>query len=480
MRGLSVTAKAVLPYYDALWMRPEQHLPEHGWRTCGFTGGRGLGKSRTIARWITARVRAGKESQIALMAPSEARVLRVQIKALIDYAPPWFKPVIFNKVCLRWPNGVEAIGVSPGSKAVRGDNLSLAWATEIVDWSPGPREDALSNMMLATRKGEARMVWDSTAKGRNEVRTALEELNAADPAQHVIVPGTTFDNPIYASDYLRSAWVQLPGVRRDEELFGISFREAAGAMWKQASFDRTRVAECPALDWICVAVDPAISTHKSSDETGIMVGGRSRDGHAYCTHDLSGTHDAGVMADLAIDHADPRKPGPQRGRMVVERKHVGHMVSEVMKGRAESRQLRTRVLGPNEPWPPFDRTCIFIREQNTNLSKGTRAEGPASETELGRVHLVDPGFPDAPRFADLETECTTYVDGATTRSPNRLDAFAYLILELRELRLDSPPDRAADFEQLQKLQAAMGARSVTPPLFASAGLTLPSKRTLGL
>jgi hypothetical protein len=157
----------------------------------------------------------------------------------------------------------------------------------------------------------------------------------------------------------------------------------------------------------------------------------------------------------------------------------------VIRARAESRGLKVRVLERNEPWPAFASDTIYIREQNTNLSKGTRAEGPAAETDAGRAHLVDPN-PDEPRFSDLERECTTYVPGVTKRSPNRLDAFAYLLIELRELKLDAPANHAADAANAVALNAAVQAQLAGRPATAAqaaqrlaGGLTIAGRR-LGL
>jgi|GEM_PF-844757 len=488
IESLSDAELAVLPWCFDLWLRPEQHVPSHRWRTCGYTGGRGFGKTTPIARYINERVMSGKETHVALMAPTEARVAEVQFASLIEYAEPWQRPEPLGKLGLRWPNGVEAIGFTPEREGrSRGGNFSLSWCTEIVDWKAGSRLDAFKNLYTATRVGEERLIWDSTAKGRNEVRALLEEWHDADPVQHVIAPGTMFDNQGLSTQYLRSQWVSYAGVRREEELMGASFRESAGALWTQAMIDNSRVESAPDFDQIMVTIDPATSTYDTADETGLCVGGRGRtDKHAYAFADLSGKHTSREWADLGIKHADPRIPGPRRGRIGVERKRIGDAAAEVLKSRAETAGLRVRVLGREEPWPAFDPGCLFIREYSPQESKGSRADGPAAETDAGRAHLVDPD-PKAPRFADLEKELTTYVPGVTKRSPNRLDAFAYLVIELRELRLDSPPDHSRDAATAARLhgelQAALrtgsapGALRGAPGL--AAGLTARGGRRLG-
>ncbi len=456
--SLSSAELAVLPYVFDVWARPEQHIPTRHWRTCGLDGGRGFGKGYVLGRFVNDRVMAGLESRVALAAPTDDRVEEVQRVALIEYAEPWQRPERKGKGLI-WPNGVEAIAFSSDApERGRGDNVSLLWCTEIVAWKPHSREAFFNNLYTACRVGEARVVWDSTAKGRNEVRAKLEMMHELDPEQHVIIHGTMFDNPLLSTAYLRSQWLLYPpGVRRDEELFGKSFREAGGALWKQIYFDRSRVKEAPGLEWLMVTVDPATSQDESADETGIVRGGRAKDGHVYVTDDRSGKYAPEDWGDIAVELANPSRPGA--GRIGIERKRIGDQAAFVLKSRAENRKWRTRVIGRDEPWPAWDPGCIFIREYNTNDSKGTRADGPAVETEAGRVHLVEPD-PDAekPIFAELEKECVTYVPGVTVRSPNRLDAFAYLVAELRELKLDSPKDHGRDAKAAEAANAALQER----------------------
>jgi phage terminase large subunit-like protein len=457
---LSAAELAVLLHSFEVWLRPEQWIPTHRWITCGLDGGRGWGKSLACARYVNARVMAGLERHVALMAPTEARTQAVQVRSLIDYSEPGQAPVLFTRdkeSGLRWPNGVEAVFFTPEAPGrSRSENISLTWLTELVDWKPSTREEAFANISTATRVGEARLLWDSTAKGRNEVRAKLAEWHEQDPVQHVVIPGTMFDNPLLSTQYLRKEWQSRTGVRREEECMGASFQQSAGASWKQEYFDRTRVAEAPEFEWFMVCVDPATSTHETSDETGILAGGHAKNGHAYATDDRSGTYGPTEWGDIAVELAHPRRKGA--GRIGIERKKIGDNAAFVIKSRAENAGLRTIMISKDEPWPPWDPTCIYVREYNPQESKGTRAEGPAAETDAGRVHLVDPEPSEAPRFADLEKECTTYVPGETKRSPNRLDAFAYLVTELRELREDSPPDHARDVQVAAQMQTALDER----------------------
>ena len=50
-----------------------------------------------------------------------------------------------------------------------------------------------------------------------------------------------------------------------------------------------------------MAIDPAMSSHEGSDETGIIVAGRGRDGCGYVLDDLSGRYSPQGWGKVAID-----------------------------------------------------------------------------------------------------------------------------------------------------------------------------------
>ncbi len=449
--SLTPAEAAVLPWTYGLWLRPEQHLPAHQWRTCGMSGGRGWGKSLTASVEINGRVERGEEKHVLLMAPTEERVELAQIRPLIEAAPPWFKPERYRGG-LRWPNGVRALTFTPEAPGrTRGENATLSWCSELVDWKHGTRSEAWDNLATATRSPNAfgrepQIIWDSTSKGRNDLLSKLHAACDADPVTHVRIEGQIFDNQLLTLQYLRAEWERYSGVRREEELFGRRFNESSGASFRQAWLDRTRVTEAPEFESQIVSVDPAQSQNEGSDETGIVRLARARDGHVYVVADETGKYSPEDWADRAVRGADPRNGGG--GRVSVERNHLGDAAASLIRSRATNASLQVRVLGKDEPWPPFDKRCIFIREQWARESKGTRAEGPAAETEAGRVHLVGD-------FPELETELTTFVPDSGVRSPNRFDAFVYGVIELRELRTDAKPDRREDVAVATVAQAKL-------------------------
>jgi phage terminase large subunit-like protein len=362
------------------------------------------------------------------MGPTEDRVYEVQVQSLLDYAPPWFKPVE-TKGGLVWPNGVRAVVFSAGAPdGPRSENISTAWCCELVAWPESTRKDAFDNLAMATRVGRAQIIWDSTSKGHNDLLAHLRAQNARDPRAFPIVGGTSFDNVLIDYKTLRLWWSLQSGVRRREELFGEHFDEAEGALWKQSWLNRTRVTEAPPSEWEVICVDGATLKDSKSktgkvDQFGIVRGGRSKAGHAYILEDLSDHYSPAEWGDVVVSRC------PRGGRVVVETNHVGDNAAYVIQSRADSKGLRVQVIGKDDPWPPLDAKVIHVREVFSRDGKYARADGPAAETEAGRVHLVG-------EFPDLEKELTTWVPGAT-RSPNRLDALAFCVTELRELGLES-------------------------------------------
>lgn len=428
--------RLVLPYLDDLWLRPEQRLPAHDWRYCGYIAGRGFGKSHAIASEINRRVREGEAKHVALMAPTGERVEQVQIQFLIHSSPPWFKPERYLGGLL-WPNGVQAVAFTPEAPGrSRSENIELAWLCEIVDWQSTTRKEAFDNITTATRVGRAQVIWDTTSKGKNDVIQHLLDLHDADPVNYPIVRGSTFDNPLLSRKYLAAECRKYVGRRYEEEILGKVFSESAGALWQQAWLDEHRRHEMIARPSLrIVGLDPALSTHSQSDETGIVVASRDAAVHAYLEKDLTGKYPPEVWGDLVVrECADGGAAG-----VVIERNHLGDNGTFVLRSRAKERGMQVRVLRKEDTFPARTPGVIYVREVVAASSKSSRASGPAAETEAGRVHCVGV-------LPELEYEFTTYEPG-DRKSPNRYDAATYALIELLGLAEEAKPDPKGNVQQ---------------------------------
>jgi len=443
---LSDVDLALLAYSPEMTLRPEQRVPrDRGWRSQGFLSGRGWGKTFGIACEMNRRVAAGECVAPAIIAPTADRVRDVQVSALLATAPAWCQCEEYRGG-VRWANGVVA---SPRTAEVErpssGDNFDLTWMTEIVRWSPSTRRAAFDDITTATRIGTAQYLWDTTSSGKNDVILLLLEQSAANPREHRVTRGTMFENPLLSAAYLRDEVRKYGrGTRRyDEEILGLVFTEAAGALWKQDWIDTYRVSARPLSPVVCViGLDPALSGDESADEVGIAKAYRDAAGHVYL-EDLSDKMSPEDYATIIVRECQRDASG-----VVVERNHVGQHARDLIRVHAKLAGMRVELLpDPKRAFPPRRPGTIYVREVVSHTNKETRATPVAALAKAGEVHHVG-------TLARLEHEMTTWEPG-TRRSPNRLDAAVFAVTEVAGVTRDVPRDVRRDVAAAAKAQALL-------------------------
>jgi phage terminase large subunit-like protein len=93
--------------------RPNQ-LPPLGdwWQIWLLPAGRGFGKTRTLAEWVSEQAASGQASRVALVAATAADARDVLVEGesgILAVAPPQFQPIYEpSKRRLTWPNGAIA------------------------------------------------------------------------------------------------------------------------------------------------------------------------------------------------------------------------------------------------------------------------------------------------------------------------------------------------------------------------------------
>jgi phage terminase large subunit-like protein len=152
------------------------------------------------------------------------------------------------------------------------------------------------------------------------------------------------------------------------------------------------------LTRIVIGIDPAGSSNKNSDETGIIVAGIDRARIGYVLADLSGKYSPDAWARRAIGAYHSWKAD----RIVAEKNFGGDMVEATL------RSLDRRVP---------------IRMVVASRGKAIRAEPIAAFYEQMRVkHL--------PGLTKLEDQLAEWDPMASGGSPDRLDACVYTLTEL--------------------------------------------------
>lgn len=380
--------------------RPEQLPPDGDWLTWAFIAGRGAGKTRSAAEWVTDQARNHPKWRIALVGRTPADVRDVMIEGdsgLISVAPPDFRPTYEpTKRRLTWPNGTIATAFSAEVPSqLRGPQHHAAWADEPASWTDARKGDVLdtawNNLMLGLRLGKSpRCVFTTTPKANRLVKDVLSRRST------VATRGTTYDNlDNLAPSYREQVLAAYEGTRIGrQELMGELLEDVEGALWTAAMIDT--VDQHPDLQRVVVGVDPS-GSHEDGDEQGIVVAGLGVDGIYYVLADRScrlTPHGWGTRAVTAFREFDA-------DRIVAERNFGGDMVESTIRNISRD---------------------VPVNMVSASRGKVQRAEPVAALYEQHRVKHVGP-------LAKLEDQMTSWTP-ADGGSPDRLDALVWAITEL--------------------------------------------------
>ncbi len=378
--------------------RPEQLPPSGDWRIWLLLGGRGSGKTRAAAEWVTAEVMAGRARAVAVVGRTAADVRDVMVEGpsgLLTIAPGWFRPTYEpSKRRLTWPNGAQAALFSAEEPdLLRGPQHDVAWADEAAAWERG--QETWDNLMLTLRLGgDPRCVVSTTPRPI----PLIKDLVSRQGGDVAVTKMRTLDNAAnLAPAFLQDIVARYQGTWLGrQELDAEVLTEAPGALWTRDMLEQTRVERAPDLLRVVVGVDPAVTSGESSDSTGIVVAGVGTDGEFYVLEDASCKATPDQWA--------------RRAASAFERHQADRIVAEVNNG-GDMVELVIRTAAPTIPY------------EKTHASRGklTRAEPISALFEQGRAHLVG-------RFPQLEDQLCTYVPGQP--SPDRLDAMVWAVTSL--------------------------------------------------
>jgi PBSX family phage terminase large subunit len=169
--------------------------------------------------------------------------------------------------------------------------------------------------------------------------------------------------------------------------------DAEGLLWNRAIIEQCRITKKPTLILIVVAVDPATTKTMDSDETGIVVVGKSDSGNLYVLEDLSGKYSPNEWANVVASAVKRWKADS----IVAEKNQGGDMVKTVIR--------------------QFDKKTM-VKLVTATKGKYTRAEPIYSLYEQNKVYHVG-------NFAILERQMVTFNPESNTESPDRVDALVW-------------------------------------------------------
>lgn len=390
--------------------------------------GRGWGKTRVGAEDMAQYARKNPGCRIALVGATLDDVRKTMVEGesgLLQVLHPselrggsidtgWNRTT-----CELWlANGAKMQGFSAEKpNRLRGPQHHRAWCDELAAWEN--MQDTWDMLMFGLRLGVLPQVVITTTPRPKKLL-----IDIRDRLTTVITRGNMYEN---AANLAPAALAELKkkyeGTRLgSQELMGELIEEVEGALWSRALIDADRhpalraEQEPAALGFLMfcsrvgVAVDPAVTNTPDSDETGIVVAGKTRPGqscpickkpdarHALVFADRSGRFSVATWAN--------------RTKTAYETFSADCVVGEVNQGQDLVEQ-NILLADPNIPF-------IGVHAKR---GKNLRAQPVSMLYEQHKVHHIG-------TFHDLEDQMCTWDPEESDDSPDRLDALVYVLTEL--------------------------------------------------
>lgn len=388
--------------------RAKQLTPQGDWNIWLILAGRGWGKTRTGATDALLYALRNPESQVAIVTPTFGDLRRVAFEGPSGILKMLPKDALlrgrgqgYNASAseIRLYNGSKIMGFSASEPdRLRGPQFHRAWCDELAAWRYPQTFDQL---MFGLRLGhKPQCIITTTPKPTPIIRTLMGRDDC------IITTGSTFEN----SDNLAASTLIMLKAKYEgttlgrQELYAEVIDATEGALWTPRLIEdkRIRVLEENKITNVLVALDPAVTSGDSADETGIVVVGKDANNEYYVLEDKSGKYKPDQWGRVAIDlyyqwDAD---------RIVAEVNNGGDLVKGLI-----------RNLDPEARY----------KSVHATRGKMVRAEPVAALYEQGRVHHVGV-------FPELETQMCTYTGDRPKPSPDRLDALVWGLSEISKSR----------------------------------------------
>ena len=389
------------------WAHPGQLPESDDWRVWVLLAGRGFGKTRAGAEWVSSFARTNPDASIALVGanPQEAREVMVEGRSgLLAVA----RQAEREKMCwepsrrrLTFASGARAFLYSAANpESLRGPEHHIAWCDELAKWRRG--QCAWDNLRLGLRLGEIPRALVTTTPRPVPLLKRLLSLEGT-----VLTGGASRANPHLPDDFIAAVEAVHKGTRFGrQELEGALLDDVEGALWTRALIESCR-AELPpgGLRRVVIGVDPPAS---EAGTCGIVVCGAAADGIVHVLADCS-------EGGLSPEGWARRAAGAARAwgaqRVVAERNNGGDMVAAVLRGADSGLPV----------------TLVHAAD-----GKSARAEPVAVLFEAGKAKL-------AGAFPELEDQLAGFTAAGwlgAGASPDRADAMIWALGELMEPRAE--------------------------------------------
>ncbi|WP_294030326.1 terminase family protein, partial [Sphingopyxis sp.] len=268
------------------WAQDGQCEPPGDWRVWMIRAGRGFGKTRAGAEWISEWARMEPGARIALVAANDADGQRVMIEgpsgllavARSEEEPHW----IGGRRELHFESGaVATLYSAAAAENLRGPEHHVAWCDELAKWRHA--DAAWDNLMMGLRLGDNPRVLVTTTPRPTTLMRRIMALPGFEETR-----GGTNDNPYLPSNFVEAMVASYGGTRLGrQELDGELLEDVEGALWTRGLVERCRVgAEGTGKPVrVIIGVDPPATSN--GDACGIVVAALLRDGRVAVVEDAS-------------------------------------------------------------------------------------------------------------------------------------------------------------------------------------------------
>ena len=275
-------------------------------------------------------------------------------------------------------------------RRLRGPSFNQLWADELAAWQ---YDEAWDMALFCLRLGKnAKALVTTTPIPRPMIKKLIKDKTV------LVTTASTFENKDNLAPNVLRRFIEKYGNTRlgRQELYAEILDDVEGALWNNEMLNtciyKGDISKIE-FEKVVVAIDPAGSTNKDSDETGIIVVGRLL-GHYYVLEDGSGKYSPDGWANKAnylyIKH--------KANLIVGEKNYGGDMVKYTLQTVDKS---------------------LPIEVVTASRGKFIRAEPIAALYEQNKIF-------HAKWFNELHEQMTTFVPGAKD-SPDRLDALVWAV-----------------------------------------------------
>lgn len=405
------------PQYEQLF------LPQVDWRHCVITGGRGSGKSYGLGSSQCYQCNSKTTCGNTLY------LRETLVSAHVSIIPEFWEKIELlglennfvktKKEIIHRFNGSQIYfrGIKSASKRAEANLKSVHnVSTVIIDEAQEVARDDFQRIDLSVRSvtEHNRIILSLNPTDKEHwIYKDFFEAPGVPEDFNGIVGDTCYIHTTYLDnlanlppDFLRMA---NECKERDIEEYnniwlGLWRGDTEGALWSADMIDPYRVQSIPAdLERVVVAVDPAVTGSKDSDETGIVAVGRKRiksEMHYFVLDDRSLRASPETWARAVVSAYNTY----EADRVIAEVNNGGDLVETMI-----------RSVDPR----------ISFRAVRATRGKVLRAEPVAALYERGLVHHVG-------NFANLEYQMRNYNGLEKSYSPDRLDALVWGLTALSQ------------------------------------------------